>query len=213
MSHPSGKVTIPNSSRRWKNWRGRTRTCTRHTKKLTSSEEELRQNYEELSAREHELRESEEKYRNLVENTFDGVIIHRDKKVVCQQDCGQAPGLCGAEELIGRPILDMVHPDYLSLSAERAAQALETPQIPRHEKFFHRDGTVFDVKVVAIPTIWEGAPAVQVAFRDITGLKQAEEALKASEIFYRTCSRPRGLRRSSSKRIRSSAGPTKVMQR
>jgi PAS domain S-box-containing protein len=154
---------------------------------LTSSEEELRQNYEELSTREHKLRESEEKYRNLVENTFDGVIIHRDKKVLfANRTATRLLGGAGPEELIGRPILDVVHPDYRAIATERATQALETTQLPRHEKFLHRDGTVFDVEVVAIPTTWEGAPAVQVAFRDITGLKRAEEALKESENFYRT---------------------------
>jgi PAS domain S-box-containing protein len=34
--------------------------------------------------------------------------------------------------------------------------------------------------------MWKGLPAVQVGFRDITGLIRAEEALKNSEVFYRT---------------------------
>jgi PAS domain S-box-containing protein len=154
---------------------------------LTSSEEELRQNYEELSAREHELRESEEKYRNLIENTFDGVILHRDQKIVyANRTAARLFGSTGSEELIGLSILDVVHPDYLAIIREHATQALETTQLPRHEKFLHRDGTEYDVEVVATPTTWEGLPAVQVAFRDLTNQKRAEEALKESEIFYRT---------------------------
>jgi PAS domain S-box-containing protein len=154
---------------------------------LASGEEELRQNYEELSAKEHELLESEEKYRNLVENTFDGVIIHRDKKIVyANRTAVRLFGDTGPEDLIGLSILEVVHPDYLTIVTERATQALETVQLPRHEKFLHRDGTLFDVDVVATPTTWEGLPAVQVGFRDITGQMLAEEALKNSEIFYRT---------------------------
>jgi len=100
---------------------------------LASGEEELRQNYEELSAKEHELLESEEKYRNLVENTFDGVIIHRDKKIVyANRTAVRLFGDTGPEDLIGLSILEVVHPDYLTIVTERATQALETVQLPRH---------------------------------------------------------------------------------
>lgn len=154
---------------------------------LASSEEELRQNYEELSATERELRESEEKYRNLIDNTFDGVIIHSDQKVVfANRTAARLFSIPRPEELIGLSILELVHPDYLPFIKKRAAEALETSQEPVHEKFLHRDGTAFDVEVAATPIVWEGRPAAQVAFRDITGQKRAEEALKTSELFYRT---------------------------
>jgi PAS domain S-box-containing protein len=154
---------------------------------LSSSQEELRQNYEDLSAKERELRESEAKYRNLIDNTFDGVVIHRDQKIVfANQTAARLSGCTGPEAMIGMSIFKVVHPDYHAIARKRATHALETTQMPRHEKFLHRDGMPYDVETVATPTTWEGSPAVQVAFRDITGQRQTEEALKASEIFYRT---------------------------
>ncbi|MDD4137117.1 MAG: PAS domain S-box protein, partial [Methanoregula sp.] len=145
---------------------------------LTSSEEELRQNYEELSAREHALREGEEKYRNLIENTFDGVVIHRDGIIVfVNQTAVRLMGCAGAGDIIGRSIFEVIPPEYRKIVRERAAMAHESTQFPQHEQFLRYDGTRFDVDVVAFPTIWEGVPAVQVVFRDITGQKQAEAAI------------------------------------
>lgn len=154
---------------------------------LASGEEELRQNYEELSAKERDLRESEEKYRNLIENTFDGVVIHQDRIVVfANRTAARLMGCASSGELLGRSIFDIVHPDFRQIVAERATNALESAQLPRHEQFLRHDGTALDVDVVATPISWEGSPAVQVAFRDMTAQKEAEVALKESEQRYRT---------------------------
>ena len=145
---------------------------------LTSGEEELRQNYEELSAKEHDLRESEEKYRNLIENTFDGVVIHQNRIIVfANQTAARMIGCASPADLLGRSIFDVAHPDYREIVTDRSSRALESVQLPRHEQFIHHDGTAFDVEVVATPIVWEGSPAVQVAFRDMTAQNLAEVAI------------------------------------
>jgi PAS domain S-box-containing protein len=145
---------------------------------LTSGEEELRQNYEELSAKEHDLRESEEKYRNLIENTFDGVVIHQNRIIVyANRTAVRMLGWASPAGLLGKSIFDIAHPDFRQIVTERSAKALESAQLPRHELFLRNDGPALDVEVVATPTVWEGAPAVQVAFRDISAEKKAEAAI------------------------------------
>lgn len=154
---------------------------------LSAGEEELRQNYEELSAKERELRESEEKYRNLIENAFDGIVIHKDTKIVFLNRT--AIRLFGGEqysEFEGRTIFSFVHPDYVPVVSHRAGHGLVSVQQPIVEKFMRLNGEVFDVEVVASPTLWKGEQAVQVAFRDISAQKRAEAALQESEERYRT---------------------------
>lgn len=154
---------------------------------LSASEEELRQNYEELSAKERELRESEEKYRSLIENSFDGIVIHKDTRVVFLNRT--ALRLFGAEdpgEFIGRSIFQFIHPDFVQIALHRAGHGLTSLQRPLVEKFLRLNGEAFDVEVVAGPTLWESEIAVQVAFRDITAQKRAEAALQESEQRYRT---------------------------
>ncbi|MDD1685882.1 PAS domain S-box protein [Methanoregula sp.] len=154
---------------------------------LASSEEELRENYDTLSRQEQELRESEEKYRNLVENTFDGVMIHQDKVIVfANRTAAKLIGCADPGSLLGRSILQVTHPDFRQIVTERSSHALTSIQLPRHEIFLHEDGTAFDVDIVASPATWNGAPAVQISFRDITAQKTAETALHESEERYRT---------------------------
>jgi PAS domain S-box-containing protein len=146
---------------------------------LTSTEEELRENYEELSNREHELRENEEKYRNLVENSFDGVLIHQDARIVfMNQTAIRLFRIADSSTIVGRAILSFTHPDYRTIVTERAARGQTSVQEPIVEKFLRDDGSAFDVEVVAVPTKWNGAAAVQVAFRDITERRRGEEALQ-----------------------------------
>jgi len=154
---------------------------------LSSSEEELRENYEELSTKEQELRENEEKYRNLIENSFDGIVIHRDTKIVfLNQTALRLFGISDIRDYIGRSIFTFIHPDYQTVVAERADSGRTDVQQPLAEKFVRASGEIFDVEVVAVPITWEGKMAVQVAFRDITAQKAAEAALRESEQRYRT---------------------------
>jgi len=134
------------------------------------------------------LRESEERYRRLVELSFDAVAIHREGKLVYINAAGaELLGALSPEELVGKPILDFVHPDYLEMAEVRVRQATEGKVAPlTEEKLVRLDGASVDAEVVEIPITYQGQPAVQVVARDITERKRAEEALRRSELQYRT---------------------------
>jgi PAS domain S-box-containing protein len=137
---------------------------------------------------EEALRASEARYRALVESSPDGIGIHQDGRVVFVNPAGaRLLGAQSPDELVGKPAMDLLHPDYREVVRERIRRSLAEgqPAPPLTEKFIRLDGTVIDVEVTAVPIIWEGRPAMQVVFRDITERKRMEEELKASEERYR----------------------------
>jgi PAS domain S-box-containing protein len=129
------------------------------------------------------LRESEENYRKLVELSPDGILIQSEGKYAFVN--GAAMQMLGAKapaELIGRPVLELVHPDYREAAQENLALLQAGKDVPLHEeKLIRVDGSLIDVEAVAIPFQFRGRPAIQVVIRDITERQRAEKALRKSE--------------------------------
>jgi PAS domain S-box-containing protein len=130
-----------------------------------------------------EVRESEERYRRLVEYSPEPIAVHSGGRMVFINPAGvQLMGAATPEELIGRPILDFVHPDYHAVVVERVLQAQAGYQAgPIEEVFVRLDGQLIDVEVVGIPTTYLGNPATQVVIRDITERKRVEAERLAFE--------------------------------
>jgi PAS domain S-box-containing protein len=130
---------------------------------------------------EEALRESEERYRRLIEHSFNGVVVHRQGRVLfVNETAKEIFGAVSREELIGKPVLDFVHSDSSEHVKERIRSLYDGSDKtvpPLEEKFIRMDGTVFDVEVMATKYYFEGEPAIQVAFRDISERKRVENAL------------------------------------
>ncbi|HEV2126710.1 MAG TPA: PAS domain S-box protein, partial [Chloroflexota bacterium] len=135
---------------------------------------------------EHALRESEERYRLLVEHSPQAIAVHQQGVLVYVNPAGaQLVGAASPEELLGRSILEFVHPDYRSLVVQRMRHVQAGGQLaaPAPERFLRLDGTPIDVEVLAIPTTYEGEPASQVIVRDITDqLRDAERMARLQAV-------------------------------
>jgi len=132
---------------------------------------------------EEALKESERRYRRLVETSPVAIVVHCEGKLVyVNPEAVRLAGASGPEELIGRPVLDFVHPDYRETAGERMQRMLERGEdVPLiQEKFIRLNGEVFDVEITGMPITYDGKPAVQVVFQDITQRKRAEEELEES---------------------------------
>jgi len=129
------------------------------------------------------LKESEDRYRQLVDISPDAVIIHREGKIIFMNPA--ALNLLGAshsDEIIGKNVLDCIHPDFRDAVRKNIEKDLGdeiTPPIELH--MLRVDGTLVIVEGRGVKTFIEGKPALQVAIRDITERKRAEEALRESE--------------------------------
>ena len=133
------------------------------------------------------LRESEERFRTLLEESFDGMFVVKGTDIVyanrrCQEMLGYGEG-----ELEGMRHWLVYHPDYQDLTRERAEARRRGEEVPgRYEvKFLRKDGSSFDGDISAGIIMLDGEPAVQGWVRDLTERKMAEEALQQSEEKYR----------------------------
>jgi len=138
---------------------------------------------------EDELRKSEERYRLLIESLPSGVILHAEGKIVFVNAAALAlVGAQNKDEIIGKDILNFVHPDYHELALKRIKNMITTAvfQNLTEQKFIRLDGSVIDVEITAAPIYYQDKIAIQVLANDITWRKAAENALRDSEVKYRT---------------------------
>ena len=137
---------------------------------------------------EKSLKESEERYRRLVELSPDAIIVHRGGEVLFVNSAGaEFFGVASPEELIGKPVMNFIHPDYRKIVGARIVRTQEKGERTDliQEKFLRFDGRAVDVEVVTTPITYRGQVATLVVARDITGRKRSEEALVQSEERYR----------------------------
>ena len=137
---------------------------------------------------EKSLKESEERYRRLVELSPDAIIVHRGGEVLFVNTAGaEFFGVASPEELIGKPIMNFIHPDYREIVGARIVRTQEKGERTDliQEKVLRFDGRAVDVEVVTTPITYRGQVATLVVARDITGRKRSEEALVQSEERYR----------------------------
>ena len=129
------------------------------------------------------LQESEDRYRKLVEISPDAVFLHREGKIIYANPATfKLLGASHSNEIIGKNVLDFIHPHFRDAVRKNIDKDLGgniTPPIELH--MLRVDGTLIIVEGRGVKTNIDGKPAVQVALRDITERKHAEEALRESE--------------------------------
>jgi PAS domain S-box-containing protein/putative nucleotidyltransferase with HDIG domain len=123
------------------------------------------------------LRESEERYRRLVEFSPDSISIYSEGRIVfANSSTLRLSGANRLEDLLGRTVLDFVHPDYREAIYDRINQMLSSGEpLPFVEvKFLRMDGSPIDVEVAAVPYNYQGKTYVQIIARDISERKHHE---------------------------------------
>ena len=127
---------------------------------------------------ETELRESEERYRRLVEHSPVAVLVHSGGNVVfVNPEAVHLLGASDAGQLLGRPILEFVHPEFHTIVIERVRQISAGSTVPRlEERFVRLDGTPIDVEVATMEFTFQGKPAIQVVASDVTDRRRTERA-------------------------------------
>jgi PAS domain S-box-containing protein len=133
------------------------------------------------------LRESEEKFRSVVENAKEGIIIVQDDKIVYINPKVEQLSPFSKEEIFEKNFLSFVHPDDRKSLIRRYLQVAEGKRL--YESYDYRiidkQGNTRWVSVNSANIDYQGKSAVLVFLTEITKRKQAEEVLKESVRLYR----------------------------
>jgi PAS domain S-box-containing protein/putative nucleotidyltransferase with HDIG domain len=140
------------------------------------------------------LRESEEKYRVLVEQSLQGMVVAQGvppRLVFANRAIGEMLGY-SVQELLSLPaerIASLIHPEDRGFFFRRYADRLQgKPALPGYEvRGIRKDGSVCWLELHSSPIEYGGHPAVQAVFLDISERKEAErELLKSYETVQET---------------------------
>ena len=124
---------------------------------------------------EHQLARSESSYRALMESMPDGVIVHRLGRIVYMSPSSRRMlGYEHDDSFMGKPAIDLVHPDDQPKVLERVLATLANggAAAPLEERLVRRDGTFVVAEVAALNTTFDGESAVLAIARDITARKE-----------------------------------------
>jgi len=129
---------------------------------------------------EESLRQSEDRYRRLVENAPDAIVVHRGGPILFINEAGvKLWGGTSRADFIGRNVMDLVDPRFSKVAEARIAGILKGKPSPlmvqRHRRL---DGSPVYVEVTGISCIYNGKECVQAIFRDVTERLRVERKLR-----------------------------------
>jgi PAS domain S-box-containing protein len=123
------------------------------------------------------LGEGERRYRRLFDLSPDGLVVHREGRIVLANHAAAGMlRLDGPSDLEGRPIADFIHPDFRESIAQRLAQidagAAEVP--PAEERLLDRHGAPVDVEAATRRVTLGDTPAYLSVLRDVRERKRLQ---------------------------------------
>jgi len=132
----------------------------------------------------HLVRQSEERYRRLIAVSPYAILVSRGDRIVFAND--QAIKLFGAvkaDEILGKSLVDLFHPDHHIVIRERIHGLFEgSPQRAMlEEKIVTLGERAVDVECSAARFADEEGPAILVMLRDVSDQKRLLEQLRRTE--------------------------------
>ena len=131
------------------------------------------------------LKDSEEKFRNLIEGSIQGIFIHRDwTPLFINESYARIHGYDSVDELLSLETMESLFATYevKRLSKIRNDRMSGKPAPDSYEyDAVRKDGSIITLQNLVRVVTWGGQSAIQNTVFDITDLKRAERALLESE--------------------------------
>ncbi len=136
----------------------------------------------------HSVQKSEERYRALVEHSPNAIVVHQGGNIVyVNPACIRLLRASSNADLLGRKLIEYVHPEYRELVRERIQRLQSNKSVGLlEEKYVLMDGSILDVEVIASPIEYMDQPASQIIIHDISVRKAMERELQKVQEQYRS---------------------------
>jgi PAS domain S-box-containing protein len=149
------------------------------TAELRAANARMQAEIDERLRMEESLWASEERYRGLIDNLPDAVLVLQDEQVVfANPAAARLFALPAPTTLLGVRPDALVHPDYQQIckQCQQAAAAGQAGKTPIAMKMLRGDGSSADVEVLTFAFSFEGQQAVLAVMHDLTYRRQMERA-------------------------------------
>jgi len=143
----------------------------------------------EIKNREQTLIDSERHHRDLIERAPVAIYVHRNNIVLyANSTTATMLGYDRVEQVIGKNIFELIHPDHHRLARVRIEQVIARDEALTQVdmKFSRADGSIIYTEAQVSPVTFDDQPALESILRNITARRRTERALMESEQRYRT---------------------------
>lgn len=173
------KVVAPDGSERWQRWTDR---ALFDTHGRPAEYQSIGEDITDSKKRDEVLRESEERYRNLIEGSVQGIYIHRDfKTLFVNQAFANILGYESVDELLATMSSMKEHlppHEYTRLRGYKDARLRGEDAPVRYEyEAMRKDGGIVTLQNTVRVVKWGGEPAIQSTVIDVTEARQLSEQL------------------------------------
>ena len=134
---------------------------------------------------EDSFRKSEEKYRQLIENSAEGIIVSQDGMLrLVNHRAIEFTGY-SEQELLSMSIFSFIHPDDRAMVMERYKKRMngEKSSSRYTVRLIPRDGSTRWIEISTVIIDWDGRPAMMNFLTDITERKRADDSLREEQKF------------------------------
>lgn len=131
---------------------------------------------------ERALADSEAKYRTVVENVNEGILVTAAGRILFANP--RALALTGLDEETAksRPFIEFIHPDDRERVLGNHMRRLRGEPVENHYQFrvVHSNGTIVWLEISAVVFEWQGSPATLNFLTDVTLRRQVEQDIRTA---------------------------------